>query len=90
MPISEIIGHLVYGFVLNAFLFVTVAAWLARCSLPSPERLTRTTMEAVELFAVFGIVFSACIVVVVTVGGSLGWASNRLAERNPLRTYLDP
>jgi hypothetical protein len=79
MGIPEIVGRLLYGVVLNAVLFVAVGAWLARCTTVFSEPHTRTTTESAELFVVFGIVFAAGIVVVVTVGGSLGWASNRLA-----------
>jgi len=78
-PISDTFRRLVYGVVLNVFLFAAVAAWLARCTTALPGPHTRAPTDSAELFVVFGIVFAAGIVVVVTVGGSLGWASNRLA-----------
>ncbi len=79
MSFAESIGQLLFGVVLNALLLAAVLGWMARI-LPGASRpAPRTTLASAEFLLLFGITLSACVVLIVTLGGSLGRASNRAA-----------
>lgn len=79
MSTFEIIGNLAYGVGLNALLLAAALGLLARV-LPSHRcQEISSPLDAAERLIAFLVVLSACLVCVVTLGGSLGLASNKAA-----------
>ena len=70
---TSVVGHLAFGAALNVVLFLAVLGWISRL-FPFSGDVARP-LDAAERLVAWGVVLSACVVVIVTLGGTLGLAS---------------
>ena len=78
MSVTSVVGHLAFGIALNALLLLASLGWLSRFLPPAVPRAEADDLQATEIVLSFGVVLSACVVLLVTVGGTLGVASRPL------------
>src|SRR5258705_1618827 len=70
---TSFVGHLAFGAALNVVLFLAVLGWISRL-FPFSGDVARP-LDAAERLVAWGVVLSACVVVIVTLGGTLALAS---------------